>query len=109
MYHFQIWNEKEYNIIINRVNNSHVGPMYMEKPYINGLHLFWNSFEWFCLQISTDAKYFLLSCPRHCDQELIVVIVFYFQIWNEKNISLSLEELLAVTWLQCILRYQIYI
>ena len=26
--------------------------------YINGLHLFWDSFEWFCLQISSDAKYF---------------------------------------------------
>ena len=25
------------------------------------------SFELFCLQIS-DAKYFFLSCPRHCDQ-----------------------------------------
>ena len=24
--------------------------------YINGLHLFWDSFEWFCLQISSDAK-----------------------------------------------------
>ena len=28
--------------------------------HINGLHLFlfWESFEWFCLQISRDAKYF---------------------------------------------------
>ena len=26
----------------------------------NGLHLFWDSREWFCLQISCDAKYF--SC-----------------------------------------------
>ena len=26
--------------------------------HINGLHLFWDSFEWFCLQISSDAKYF---------------------------------------------------
>ena len=26
--------------------------------HINGLHLFWNSFEWFYLQISSDAKYF---------------------------------------------------
>ena len=28
--------------------------------HINGLHLFWDSFEWFCLQISWDAKYFPL-------------------------------------------------
>ena len=26
--------------------------------HINGLHLFWDSFEWFCLEISCDAKYF---------------------------------------------------
>ena len=25
---------------------------------INRLHLFWDSFEWFRLQISSDAKYF---------------------------------------------------
>ena len=45
----------------------------------------------FCLQISSDAKYFFFSCPRHCDQGLIVVIVYYFQIWNKKkhNIIIS--------------------
>ena len=26
--------------------------------YFNELHLFWDSFKWFCLQISSDAKYF---------------------------------------------------
>ena len=26
--------------------------------HINGLQLFWDIFEWFCLQISSDAKYF---------------------------------------------------
>ena len=30
--------------------------------HINGLHLFSDNFEWFCLQTSSDAKYFLLSC-----------------------------------------------
>ena len=25
--------------------------------HINGLHVFWISFEWFCLQINTDTKY----------------------------------------------------
>ena len=27
-----------------------------------------------------------LSCPMHCDQGLIVVIVKYFQIWNKKDV-----------------------
>ena len=53
--------------------------------HINKLHLFWDSFEWFCLQISNDAKWFFLSCPRNCDRGLIVVIVYYFLIWNNNN------------------------
>ena len=53
--------------------------------YINRLHLFLNSFGWFCLQISSDAKYFFLSCSRHCDLRLIVVIVYNFQIWSKKE------------------------
>ena len=65
------------------------------------------SFEWFCLQIS-GAKYFFLSCPRHYDWGLIVVIVYYFQIWNKKYISLLLVEVLEVTWVPCILRHSIY-
>ena len=40
-----------------------------------------HSFKWFCYQIS-DAKYFVLSCPRRCDRGLIVVIIYYFQIWK---------------------------
>ena len=63
-------------------------------------------FGWFCLQISRDAKYFFLSCLRHCDRGLIVVIVYYFQIWNT---TLLLLELLAVTWVPCILRHPILI
>ena len=45
--------------------------------HINGLHLFWDSFEWFCLQISSNTKYFFLFCPRHCDRGLIVVIIYH--------------------------------
>ena len=30
-------------------------------------------------------KISFLSCPKHCDQGLIVVIVYYFQIWNQKG------------------------
>ena len=33
-------------------------PMYIETPYTNGLHLFWDSFELFCLQIGSNATYF---------------------------------------------------
>ena len=33
-YYFQIWNEKEPNIIISRVISSHMGSMYIETPYI---------------------------------------------------------------------------
>ena len=76
--------------------------------HINRLHLFWDSFEWFCLQINSDAKYFFLSCPRHCDQGLIVVIVYYFQS-ERKNALLLVEELSAVTWVPCILRHLISI
>ena len=35
-----------------------MGPVHIETPYINGLQLFWDSFQWFRLQISSDAKYF---------------------------------------------------
>ena len=56
---------------------------------INGLHLFWDSFKWFCLQISWDAKYFFLYCSSNCDQGLIVVKVYYFQIWSKKEPIIS--------------------
>ena len=29
------------------------------------------------------------ACSRHCDQGLIVVIVYYFQIWNKKEHIIS--------------------
>ena len=32
--YFQIWNKKEYNVIIIRVISSHMGPMSIETPYI---------------------------------------------------------------------------
>ena len=56
--------------------------------HINGLHLFWDSFEWFCLQKSNDAKYFYLLPNRG----LIVVIVYYFQIWNKKEHSIIISR-----------------
>ena len=53
--------------------------------YINGLNLFWNSFELFCLLLSSDTKYLFLSRLNHYDRGLIAVIVYYFQIWNKKK------------------------
>ena len=58
VYYFQIWNKEEHSIISSRVMSSYMGPMYIETYYINRLHLFWESFEWFCLQKSSDARYF---------------------------------------------------
>ena len=37
--------------------------------------------------MSSVAKY-IFSCPRHCDQGLIV-IVYYFQIWNKRTQDIS--------------------
>ena len=54
--------------------------------------IYFESFEWSYPQTSSDAKYFFLSCPRHCDQGLIVVIVYYFQIWNKK------KEHIIISW-----------
>ena len=42
--------------------------------------LCFQSFEWFCLQIRNDTKYFPLCCSRHYDQGLIVVIVVVVSI-----------------------------
>ena len=47
------------------------------------------------LSPNNDAKYFSPSCPRLCDQELIVVIVYYFQSESKKNTLVV--ELLTVT------------
>ena len=48
-----------------------------------------HSLEWFCLQISSDAKYFFLSCPRHCDQGLIVVYSILFSNLKQKKEHIS--------------------
>ena len=82
-----------------------------------------HSFKWFSFQRSSDANYIFLSCPRHCDRGLIVVIVYYFQIWNRKEYNIIISRvisshmgpiilthpILAVTWVPfpCILRHPI--
>ena len=56
------------------------------------------------------TKNILLSCLRYWDRGLLVVIVYYFQIWNKKSTALLVVvELLAVTWVPCMLRPTIYI
>ena len=40
-------------------------------------------------------KIFLLSCPRHCDQGLIVVILYYFQIWNKKEHNIIISKFIS--------------
>ena len=66
----------------------------INRYHINELHIFWKSFEWFCLQVSNDAKYFFPSCPRHCDRGLKFVIVYYFQIWNKKEHNIIISRVI---------------
>ena len=62
--------------------------------HINGLHLFWDSFEWFCLQISKWRKIFFFSGLRRkifffSDRGLIVIIEYYCLIRNKKEHNIS--------------------
>ena len=51
-----------------------------------------HSFEWFCLQISSEAKYFFLLSKAWC---LLVVILNYFQIWNKKEHSIIISRIIS--------------
>ena len=86
--------------------------------YINGLHLFWISSEWFRLKICCDAKYFFHFLSKALWSRInsllfFSFLVYYFQIWNpppkKKNTTLLLAELLTVPWVPCILRQSAYI
>ena len=62
--------------------------------------MIWNAgttcdIEWFCLQIINDAKYFFISCPRHFDRRLIVVIVYYFQIGYKKEHNIIISRVIS--------------
>ena len=57
--------------------------------------IYFESFEWFCLQINSDTQYFFLSCSRHCDWGLIVVIEYYFQIWNKKEHNIIISRVIS--------------
>ena len=41
-----------------------------------------------------DVKYFF-SCPRHCDQGLIVIIVNNIQIWNKKEHNIIISKIIS--------------
>ena len=45
----------------------------------------------FCLEISSDSNYFS-SCPRHCDQGLIVVNSILFSHLKKKNKQTKLNK-----------------
>ena len=62
-----------------------------------------HNFDWFCLQISSDAK----SFSRHRDRGLLVVIrsILFSNLRQKKKTTLLLVELLAVTWVPCLLRH----
>ena len=65
-----------------RINLTFMGLILKSKLPVK----FWlDNFEWFYFEISSEAKYFFLSCLRYCDWGLIVVIVYYFQIWSKKE------------------------
>ena len=74
--------------------------------YINGLHLFWDSFDWFCLQISSDAKYFFLLLSKAlCWKINSCYSILFSNLKQKKNTELTIVELLAVTY---ILRHPVF-
>ena len=63
--------------------------------HMNGLHLFWDSFEWFCHQISSEAKYFpLLSMALWLRINSCYSILF-LHLKQKKNTTLLLAGLFA--------------
>ena len=52
----------------------------------------------FCMILSPNKFWlhiFFLTCPRHCDQGLLIVIICYFQIWNKKEISIIINRVIS--------------
>ena len=35
------------------------------------------------------------ACPKHCDRGLIVVIVYYFQIWNKEEHNIIISSIIC--------------
>ena len=53
------------------------------------------------------SKIFFHSCPRHCNREIIVVIIYSFQIWNKKE-HIIVNKAISSYMVLCILRHPIY-
>ena len=56
--------------------------------HINGFHLFWDSFERVCFQINSDKIFFPLLSKALWSSINSGYIVYYFQIWNKKDVRL---------------------
>ena len=83
-------------------------PIWVINHYhINVLFLFWENFEWFCLQISSDAKYFPLLSKALWSRINSCYSILFSNLNKKKNTILSLAVFLAVTWVSCILKHPI--
>ena len=85
-----------FRLLLSVINHYHIKELYQ----------FLDSFQGFCLQISSDAKYSFLSYTKTLGSRIYrcYSILFSF-LKQKKNIKLLLVELLAVTWVPCILRH----
>ena len=41
-------------------------------------------------------KIFFLSCPKHWDRRLLIVLVYYIQIWNKKKRNIIIIIIIRV-------------
>ena len=105
----KIWEEEVLSLSIclsiYLLTNTNYGPfsrikweIYLYKQVCFVRHYLWFMFPLVFLlrqyNTSCETKYFFLSYPRHCDQELIVVIVYYFLIWNKKELNIIISRVI---------------
>ena len=67
----------------------------MNLYYINWLHLFWDSFEWICLQIKSEANNFSSLVQDIVIDDWIVIVVYYFQIWKTKENNIFISRVIS--------------
>ena len=75
--------------------------------HIYGLHQLWDSFEWFCLQISSHAKYFSSLVQGIVIDDKYLLLYTIFESETKNNTTLLVVELLAVTWVPWLLKHPI--
>ena len=71
--------------------------------------IYFESFEWFCLQISHDRKYFFPLLSKALWSRINSFFYSIFEYETNENTTLLLVKLLAVTWVPCIPRHPAYI